>query len=424
MRIGALLVLLPCLSYNCALAHEESIVQQTVYEGSLGTKKITFAFSSTTSKDGKIIDAAHYFYDSSRIDIPLFPSNNNSKNKPEFRELNNDENCYETEDKENCKTKGIFKLSTNGNYLSGVWINSQSNKKLNVRLKKVATQEYKTQYIASDAASLITAYPTNQDGDITDGFYLKDIYQSRILAGKLVYGKSIKTTKDTSYKTVTDQQTGVHYILLDEFPDKIIKQKINDSLLNYLYEMKSYAMECFAYRSKDEEPFYSKYGDWETYSSKVKLLNQNLLVIEELGSTYCGGAHPNNTYSHTVYDLSKGEYFNSNNYFKFYVPDSDDKDNFVETDDYAKLKKQFYPGSKYWIRQDIDAELLQYCTGKDMNYLEFSQSFNTKGMILSLEGLPHVSGACMRDYYLIPYKDLAPFMNDNGKKFFSKELEK
>ena len=421
MRIGAVVILLPCLFYSQALAQSVNNVRQTVYEGSLGTNKITFATVKTNNKDGKNYEAAHYFYDSSRIDIPLLKANSDTT---EFKELANDENCSWNEDKDNCKTKGVFKLALDGENISGVWVNSQNHKQLKVHLKKVATQEYKSQYTISDYSSLLTAYPTNENGDTIEGFYLKDAYQSRILAGELIYGKSIQTTQGTSYKTITDKQTGVHYILLDKLPDKTIKQKVNESLLNNFYEMKSYAMECVAFRAKEEKPFYSKYGDWENYSSKVKLLNQNLLVIEELGSTYCGGAHPNNTYSHTVYDLNKGEYFNGNNYFNFYTPDPDDKNNLIETDEYSELKKELRPGSKYWIRQDIDAGLLQYCTGDDMNYLEFSQSFNQKGMILSLEGLPHVSGACMRDYYLIPYKDLTPFMTDNGKKFFSKELEK
>jgi hypothetical protein len=424
MRIITLACLLSCLTYGNAFAHNETAITHYIYEGTLGSQKITFAIIKSKDKDGKDIQAAHYFYDKYRKDIPLAPSENNVSGDAEFTEYTYNETCYLGSNTDNCETNGLFKLQETNYGLLGIWINSKNQTHSNVKLKKVSSKEFKAHSPINNYSSLIYTNPTNDNGDLEDGFYLSDPYQSRLLSGELIYGKSIKTADGISYKTVTDKQTGVHYILLDEFPDKKIRQDLNKRFLNYLCEMKSYALECAAYSEKIEKPFFSRYGYWEDYSSKVKYLNRNLLVIEETGSTYCGGAHPQNSYFHSVYDLVKGTDFNFNYYFNFYTPDADNKDEMVQSAEYTELKKEFFPTSKYWIKQDIDAETLQYCTGSDMKYLEFSQSFNKQGMVFSLEGLPHVSGVCMRDYYLVPYKNLVPLMTKTGKQFFANEINK
>ncbi len=56
-------------------------------------------------------------------------------------------------------------------------------------------------------------------------------------------------------------------------------------------------------------------GDYDFEKIGVRYLSETLMTVVESGSTYCGGAHPNNHYDPFTLDLIYGDYLDFNHLF-------------------------------------------------------------------------------------------------------------
>lgn len=107
--------------------------------------------------------------------------------------------------------------------------------------------------------------------------------------------------------------------------------------------------------------------------------------------------------------------FDFNRVLRLTTGRKDDEGEEIRTPAYDALLRKLKPGGPYALNpRSIDRECLS------INLLQegFSLSFNDKGLVFSLTDVPHVMGACMDDYYLVPYRDLKGLWTAEAKAYF------
>lgn len=418
MRKFVLAFLISGLFTSVSYAQDETPVQQKVYEGTLGKSKIVLQYLEAT-QDGKKFHAISYFYASQRLEIPL----TNSKKSPNsYEEYSGD--CYN--DVDNCKLGAKIELVPDGNNLRGVWKAENSNKTYAISLKPVATASFTQRYKISEDADILSDTIGGAD-DVS-----KNMFKRKMALGEIIFSKE-KFLNGYGYKTATDKQSGISYPILTTAPNGQNLATINAALTNVRLTLVGYGLQCKAL-PKDKNPSYGSYGDWDSYTSEPVNINDRILVIEESGSTFCGGAHPNNSYLHAIFDMNTGELIYHYDLFKLYYEQDYNK---YKTPEFRKIFNEIIGNSKYrtqTVTNDADFEKECIYNGQnledikaqddetDYSWMPFSAYPAKDGVIFALENVPHVAGGCMGDYFKISYKEALPLMTPFAKELFAKEL--
>jgi hypothetical protein len=421
LKLHPFIFLAPLCISSFALADDyqyKTPVIQKVYEGTLGKSKIVLQYLEAT-QDGEKFHAVSYFYASQRLEIPL----TNSKKSPNsYEEYSGD--CYN--DVDNCKLGAKIELVPDGNNLRGVWKAENSNKTYAISLKPVATASFTQRYKISEDADILSDTIGGAD-DVS-----KNMFKRKMALGEIIFSKE-KFLNGYGYKTATDKQSGISYPILTTAPNGQNLATINAALTNVRLTLVGYGLQCKAL-PKDKNPAYGSYGDWDSYTSEPVNINDRILVIEESGSTFCGGAHPNNSYLHAIFDMKTGKLIYHNELFKLYYEQDYNK---YKTPEFKTLFNKIIGDPKY-VSKNIgtDDEFVKECINggqsiedlkaqedeTDYSWMPFTAYPSKNGVVLALENVPHVMGGCMGDYYEIPYKDALPLMTPLAKKLFAKEL--
>ena len=415
MKLYPLICVASLFAFNAALAGEYQFntpVKQTVYEGTLGNKKIVLQ-TLDAKQNGKTFRAASYFYASQRLEIPLTKKDNG------FEEYSS--NCYIDE---KCKLVAKLSLTNVGNGLKGKWVAASGDKSYEVSLKPVATATFTQHYEISDNDGILS--------DTMDGAsdLAKNMFKRKMALGETTYSKE-QFMNGYGYKTATDKLSGIHYIILTSAPKGQNLGPINKTLTDIRLSMVGYGLECKAMPAGDS-PAYGTFGDWDSYTSEPVNINDRILVTEESGSTFCGGAHPNNSYLHAIFDMKTGNLIYHYDLFKLYYEQDYNK---LQTIAFKKIFKKITSDKKYLIREaSDDADFDKECIyggqentddlndNTDYSWMPFSAYPAKDGVVFALENVPHVAGGCMGDYYKISYKEALPLMTPLAKQLFAKEL--
>ena len=364
-----------------------------VYEGRLGTNPIVLeVVEAPLASPGAPLRVGRYFYRKYRASIPLLATQT-----PEGLDLSEvGPGCRE--EAEACAVKATFKLKTRGDgVLTGSW--TARDKIFPVDLKRVDQSTAPLDQPPSTAQDLFGGLPLIDDADFSDP------YLSRQVLGQTLYSKEIQY-QGVGTVTATDKDTGIHYVRLSRLANTGAMARTNTLLDKARHELVAYGLAC-----READPAYGPgagtLGDWETYQSKVTYASQTLLVIQESGSTFCTGAHPNNSFQYRVYDLKRGEILNFNRVLKL---SRDGKSA------YSALLKKLRPRSPYAI---LPKSIYADCPSEDLATEEgYTLSFNAKGLVFSLTDVPHVMSSCQEDYYVVPYSDLKSIWGPEFKAYF------
>ncbi len=376
-----------------------AILHQEVYEGTIGNSPVVFEFLNTISSNEGKIHAARYFYKKHRLILNLIPDKNI------YHEVL--KNC--TEVYAECKANAKLDLRKTKNGYQGIW--KQGTKILNINLVKIETKSYNLDQVLQNQESLYDIYSEAYYDIKNNGFY------KRQLMGETYYSKET-IINYIGYKTAFDKATNINYPILSRFPNAVKMNKINELLAFQRMLLVSYGLDCKAL-DKDMSPASGTLGDWDDYQSKITYINENYMLITEAGSTYCGGAHPNNSYSHRMFDLINIREVKASDLINYKLPIKDGEYRSDNTKEYDALLKRISGNPKYRL-EIMDKDFEKDCfDGMDT---EYSLSFNEKGLMLSLTDLPHVMGACMGDYYNIPYKEIENLLTAKGRELFKKQL--
>ena len=115
-----------------------------------------------------------------------------------------------------------------------------------------------------------------------------------------------------AYRMWSDPRTKLMYPRLSRHPDPTVMARVNRLLEQQHWQMNLAALECASTRYSDDGPAAGSLGGFDDEQVRVTWLSPAALGIVESGSTYCGGAHPNNHYDPVTFDLLRGTYLDWN----------------------------------------------------------------------------------------------------------------
>lgn len=366
---------------------------QTVYEGTIGKAPVVIEIV----RQGNLT-TAQYFYSRYHLSIPLQASGPLS-----FEERTN---CWE----DTCPLVGRLQLKATATGLSGQWL-GQAGKKINrdIVLKKVAERRFTPTERVADATSLRSSLSYDSPVAALDNPYLSRLYDSGLTEGKATDNGAF------AVRAVTDKTTGVPGVRLTRAPDAKTLPLANRLLDGLRFQMVDGALSCLA-ESKDDNPAAGTAGGFDETTTDVTYMSATLMTVEQSGSTFCGGAHPNNFWNRTTYDLKTGQALDPDRVLKLYArPARTDTDGApVATAEYQALKAKLTPKSPWFVGDKDQDE----CLSDDLGY-GYALSFNDKGLVFSLQDLPHVMGVCMGEYYVVPYAALKSLWRPEAKTYFN-----
>lgn len=165
-------------------------------------------------------------------------------------------------------------------------------------------------------------------------------------------------------------------------------------------------------------------GDYDAETVELSYASPTLLSWIESGSTWCGGAHPNNHYDSYTYDVATGAPLDFGKIFSAWVPRvwGAGVDEIADEATIAADPTSVYWGPNAelvaWVRERIptdvfgdDAELNEVCVN-DPSFAEYLKPRFVAGpsVVFALSGFPHVSSVCNGDLMTVPLSELEPFL--------------
>jgi hypothetical protein len=231
---------------------------------------------------------------------------------------------------------------------------------------------------------------------------------------------------------VTDPRSKFAFPRVLELADGSPTDPVNEALEIRHTVLNTYAFDCLAqvyaaFGATQSSVGFGQgtLGDYDSETVALNYLSPTAISWTESGSTYCGGAHPNNHSDSYNLDVTTGETFPMAKVFKDWIPTNSraDYEAAVDLDDAMD-----WPGDYYWAagpdlidfvaaRRPIDAEFDEDCGFDEMTESYLAIRFAPgDAAVFRLEGLPHVMGACIGDLMTIKLGDdpdlLAPTAGD------------
>jgi hypothetical protein len=169
-------------------------------------------------------------------------------------------------------------------------------------------------------------------------------------------------------------------------------------------------------------------GDYEWENIAVGYLSPTVMGWTEGGSTWCGGAHPNNHFTSFIIDVKTGEELPLVRVFKDWTATSKIDEYDASVDPAAALAA---PEDYYWAPGQalIDYVLANYqpqdpdyaadCGVEELITTNLGVRFGPGDTaIFSLVGLPHVIFACTDDLVTVPLADIPELLAPTAKDYF------
>jgi hypothetical protein len=403
-----MLTTLTCAAAGTALAGE-----RIVFKGALGenAEVVLELEKKSDGYDGR------YFYLRHGVDIPLhgsLASLNEALPRYEHGErLAGDDNrgLPIFIDPATQKPRSVWHGKIDGDTYQGSWSDAKTKKTMAFELHQVG--RYDPDAIKPAGVEAVTAAITPGIGsDIAYGTaislknapydYLKMQFPPQL-------GPEI-IRKNVGYRMVTDPRTKFAYPRLTRHPNPEILANINQILEQRHWQMSLAALECKATLYTMDGPASGTLGDYDSETIKVRYLSEKLMSIVEAGSTFCGGAHPNNHYDPFTFDLIHGGYLDFNRLFPVRIRNKDGSDIAPVLADFIS-KKVESKQSHDKVDTDVD------CTDVLPQNLDFEFDEPDK-ISFVVSGVGHAMGACLGPQLVMPIRALKPILKPGAKAYF------
>lgn len=211
------------------------------------------------------------------------------------------------------KRSVIWHVQQQGDALLGEWVDGIGGKKLPIALRRIA--QYDPERIAPKGVEAVTkAIVQGAGSGVSSGVAITlqsapyDYWRVAQPVIPLERGKEVVLAPDLAWQPVRDVRTRMWYPRLTRHPDARILAQTNFLLEQRHWGMSLDALGCKGSLYLDLGPAAGSLGDFDKEDIKVSYLSRSLMSVVESGSTYCGGAHPNNHYDPFVLDLLNGGY--------------------------------------------------------------------------------------------------------------------
>lgn len=243
-----------------------------------------------------------------------------------------------------------------------------------------------------------------------------------------------ETLEGSTFRYVTDPRSKFAFPRVLELADGSPTDPVNEALEIRHTVLNTFAFDCLgqvyaAFGATQSSVGFGvgTLGDYDSETVELNYLSSEVISWTESGSTFCGGAYPNNHSDSYNLDVKTGETFPMAKVFKGWIPTNSRADYEAEVDLDDAMD---WPGNYYWAagpdlvdfvkaRRPIDADpsFEDDCSIDEMTQSYLAIRFAPgDAAVFRLEGLPHVMGGCGGDILTIKLGDdpelLAPTASD------------
>ena len=399
--------------------------ERIVYKGTLGknTEVVLELEKKSASYEGR------YFYLRYGVDIPLqgtLAALKEALPKEEHgKQLDTDDNSDPDLpifiDPVTKKPRSVWQGEIKGDNYQGTWHNAKTKKNLPFKLHQVG--RYDPDAIKPEGVEAVTIAITSGTGTgsgIANGTTIalgNAPYEYLKMQFPLQFGPEI-IRKNVGYRLVTDPRTRFAYPRLTRHPNPQVLASSNQLLEQRHWQMNLAALSCMATLYAGSQMAPGDLGNYDSEKIGVRYLSETLMTVVESGSTYCGGAHPNNHYDPITLDLIHGDYLDFNRLF----PAQRSHDNQLDLDpvlaDFIREKMKS-ASNRASAPADMapDSDLDTECNDVLLEYLDFEFDEPDK-ISFVISGIGHAMGACLGPRMIIPISALKPILKPGAEAYF------
>jgi hypothetical protein len=426
-----LLALLPALSFagersvfqgtlegvGTVVMELEASTQQGVEEAAGLSGTVLETSSEANGDKGKYI--GRYFYARHGVDIPLFGALERLT-EPKLPSERDEEEM----EKDEASPKAYWEGKIVQGHFRGQWVDATSKRARRFDLTRVARYDpektrpggwqMSREAIAGGVGSGL-AYDVKINPQQTPYEYLK-LQGYSVPVEAIVPGQ----TETVAWQPHRDPRSKFHYPRLVRHPNPDIMKRINTILEQRHWQMTLAALSCVSsvYEGNGRG---GDLGDYDDEKIKVDFLSETLMSVSEAGSTYCGGAHPNDHYDPFTLDLIRGEYLDWNRLFKAFTRDESGKwwNPSSEMKDLIERTAKNKTGEKF--PEPVTGEVYE---GRDCDFVEYMRDylalhFDKPGhLALTVSGVGHCCGFCLGVHAEIPFSALGKILKPEAKRYF------
>lgn len=239
----------------------------------------------------------------------------------------------------------------------------------------------------------------------------------------------------STFRFVTDPRTEFAFPRIVELADGGSPDAANRALTERHGIINLAALSCLdkayaglSYSGYDVSMEGGSLGDYDGENIAVGYLSPTVMGWTEAGSTWCGGAHPNNHFNSFIIDVKTGENLALVRVFKDWTATGKIDDYDATVDPAAALAA---PEDYYWAPgealvdyvlanyQPADAAYAEDCGVEELIATNLGVRFGPGDtVIFSLVDLPHVIFACTDDLMTVPLADIPQLLAPTAKDYF------
>jgi hypothetical protein len=326
-------------------------------------------------------------------------------------------------------------FSDDGRALSGTWTpDGKSGKALDIALTEVGRRTLPEGTEASPMGLVDSAFMQlyAAGAPLTAETAPYDFAK---MAVTLVEG-DVQTLDGSSFRFVSDPRSVFAFPRIVALADGSAPETANRVLAERHARINVAAFSClnkayagFAYSGYDVSMEGGSLGDYDSETIALTYLSPTVLGWTESGSTWCGGAHPNNHFDSFLIDLKTGKPLALGKVFRDWMATS-------KIDDYGAMVDQAEalaaPQDYLWAAGEAlvdyvranhtlrdDAGYMEHCDPDELIESNLGLRFAPGDkVVFSLTGLPHAIHACTEDLLTLPLSEVRPLLAPTAHEYF------
>lgn len=429
MRVNALQLFALALAFGSAAEATEL----KTYKGALGKIPIILEMSEPLEDGDR---EARYSYLSKGIDIPLHvaaPAKDGTVTVSE-EEPCSLKHCKSIDDLPESDFQDVIPdppiaaewtmtLSADEKHFTGTWKDKKSGKTFPVSLDYVASRDYQ--------ADFVTAYDLPYVG--IDSGTVADDYPYDKLRFSVPFQKGgPKELNGASYRLDEDKRMGAIYPAIETLPQGADAGAVNAWLLErrmnlYMqdYNCASQIYQGFRWSKMMDEAL----KGYKTQSSAtLDFVSTRLIGVNEGGSFFCGGAHPDNFIRFQLGDVQSGKSVAPESLVKgFAFQDYEGKP--ADPDHISTNNPATWVAGKEIIarvlkdRKKFDADVEENCQYETLFESSLTVALRGNNLVFTLKDLPNYAAACYDDVLTVPLAEAGDLLTDKGKDYLADFLK-
>jgi hypothetical protein len=394
-------------------AAKPAAADPVTYKGTLGKTEIVVELTDDPATSNEPL-AGRYFYRSQGTDIPLQAKSRQGSTL----QLSEEEACKgRCEEGKPGPIGAVWKLTAaaDGKTLEGSW---SGKKTLAVKLERVGSRHFEGDapkspldlYTFTDETIYLESAGVTMETSPYD--YLR-------LDVPLDAGEK-QGWPDASYHDVTDPRTKITRQRIVALAGGVLPGAANAVLEQRHWHDSLAAFDCnalqyagFQWNGPVLGAEEGGFGDYDGTLSEVAALTPKLMSWHESGSTWCGGAHPNNFYNAFTMDIRSGRLLGLADMFRD-VQDGAPGPSLVA----------FVEERRKQASNQEDGEFEAECRTNDLISQYLVGSIKRDGddlkLVFGLQGLPHAIQVCGDDFLELPVADAKQLLTAEFAKLLAK----